>query len=407
MPSTLSIITNIFPANERGRAISIWAGVAALGVPLGPVLGGILLDHYSWGSVFFINVPVVLIALLVGWFLVPESRDPQGTPPDLLGAILSIGGLVALVYGVIEAPQKGWTGQTTLISWTMALGLLVAFIAWELRTPHPMLPMAFFRNRQFDGSILSMFLFGFSLFGSFFLLTQYLQYVRGFTPLEAGVRLLPIIALIIGTQVGVRLSERLGLKFIVPVGLLFVALGIALLSRLTIASGDAQLLWTLAMIGFSVGTVVALSAAAILGSVPVARAGIGSAMTTVGEQLGGALGVAILGSLLNTSYGNNINGIARHLPPRVPTSVVTGSLNGALAVAQRLGGPLGSMLSAAARSAYTDGMSSVLVIAAIIVVFSAVVVGFILPYGVGKVASAARAADAPEGIAKEPMPTLS
>jgi EmrB/QacA subfamily drug resistance transporter len=379
MPSTLSIITNVFPAKERGRAISIWAGVAALGIPLGPVLGGFLLEHYSWGSVFLINVPIVLIALVVGWFLVPESRDPQATPPDLLGAVLSIGGLVTFVYGFIEAPQKGWTGQIPLTSWAIAAAVLGAFIVWELRAPHPMLPMEFFRLRQFNGAILGVLLLGFGLFGSFFLLTQYLQYVRGYTPLEAGIRLLPIIAIIIGTQVGTRLSERIGIKFVIPIGLVFIATCIYLLSRLETTSSDAQLLWTITFLGFSMGTVVAPSATTILGSVPVGRAGIGSAMTTVGQQLGGALGVAVLGSLLNTNYSANIDSFTKQLPPMLPIAIVKGSLNGALAIAQHIGGPLGAHLILEARLAYTDAMSSVLVAAAIIALASAVIVAFILP----------------------------
>ena len=379
MPATLSIISNVFPPKERGRAISIWAGVAALGIPLGPVLGGILLNNFSWGSVFLINIPIVLVALVAGRFLVPESRDPQASPPDLLGVVLSIAGLVALVYGIIEVPQDGWTGQTPLIAWAAALVILGAFVAWEFRAPSPMLPLSFFRQRQFNGAILALLILGFSLVGGFFLLTQYLQYVRGLTPLEAGVRLLPVATLTIGAQLGTRLSERIGVKFVAGGGLLLVALALYLLAQLNLASGDAPLLWTLALLGLAIGATIAPSVTTMLASVPVTRAGIGSAMNSFAQQLGGALGVAVIGSLLNANFSANIAPAVAHLPPAVPTDVVKGSLNGALAIAQRLGGSLGAQLTAASRLAYTAGMGNALTIGALIALVSAVVVIILLP----------------------------
>ncbi len=381
MPSTLSIITNTFPASERGRAISIWAGVSALGIPLGPVLGGLLLQHFAWGAVFAINIPVVIAALVAGWFLVPDSCDPQATPPDLLGALFSVVGLVALVYGIIEAPQNGWTGWLSLGSWLVAVVVLGAFVAWELRAPHPMLPLEFFRLRPFDSAILAILTLGFSLVGVLFLLTQYVQYVRDLSPFEAGLRLLPVAAVIIGTQLGTRFVERVGPRFVIGGGLLLVALSDLLVSRLATTSGDGQLIATLALLGVALGATLAPSTTLLLGSVPVTRAGIGSAMNSVGLQLGGVLAVAVLGSLANTTYSNDMAAalVRLHVASSLPATIVTASLNGALAVAQHLGGPAGTQLAIAARLAFTDGMGTALAIATGLTIIVAVIVVFVLP----------------------------
>src|SRR5215217_3239273 len=184
MPSTLSIITNTFPPTERGRAIGVWAGMAALGIVLGPVVGGWLLEHFWWGSVFLINLPVVALALLAGWPLVPESRDPGATPLDPTGAALSVAALVTLVYGIIQAPEDGWTDPRILGAFGVAVVLSVAFGWWERRVQHPMLPMELFGNPRFSAASGAIAMAFFALFGSVFLLTQHLQFVLGYTPLQ-------------------------------------------------------------------------------------------------------------------------------------------------------------------------------------------------------------------------------
>ncbi|MCZ7532551.1 MAG: MFS transporter [Acidimicrobiia bacterium] len=197
MPSTLSIITNIFSGAERGRAIAMWAAVAGLGIVVGPALGGWLLEHYWWGSIFLINIFVAGVAILLGLLLVPESKDPDATPLDPLGAILSAGGLIILVYAIIEAPSKGWTNPLILAGFVVALILIGLFLWWENRAEHPMLRLEFFKNPRFSAASGAVSLVFFAMFGSVFLLTQYLQFVLGYTPLEAGVRVMPTATMLI------------------------------------------------------------------------------------------------------------------------------------------------------------------------------------------------------------------
>src|SRR5215211_6375703 len=214
MPSTLSILTNTFPDRERAKAIAIWSGVAGLGVAFGPVVGGYLLKHFWWGSVFLVNVPFVVIAVAAGLWLVPESRDPRVSRLDPIGAVLSVLGLTTLVWAIIEAPGHGWTS-------TMVLG---SFAAWELRVESPMLPLRFFRDRRFSAASISIALVFFSLFGVIFFLTVYLQSVLGYTALEAGIRTIPVsAALIVGSGLSTRLDKRLGTKVVVALGLAVVA----------------------------------------------------------------------------------------------------------------------------------------------------------------------------------------
>ena len=192
MPSTLSILTNVFPPEERGRAIGIWAGVSGLGIAIGPVVGGALLGHFWWGSVFLVNVPVVLVGLIAGRLIVPNSKDPSSPRVDPIGATLSVLGLVALVYGIIEVPSYGWANGRILGAFAAAVVIIGAFVAWELHTDHPMLKIQFFRNPRFTAASVGIMLVFFALFGSFFFITQELQFILGYTPLQAGLRLAPI-----------------------------------------------------------------------------------------------------------------------------------------------------------------------------------------------------------------------
>lgn len=211
MPSTLSIITNIFTGPQRARAIAAWTAIAALGIALGPVTGGWLLQHFWWGSIFLVNAPIAALTLLASFFLVPESRDPAAGKPDPIGVVLSVLGLLSLVYAIIEAPTKGWTGPATLTALIAALVLLALFVTWELRTTHPMLQLRLFRDRRFSAASAAIALAFFALFGALFFLTQYLQLVLGYTPLQAGARTVPVAAgLVAGAALSSTLNTRLG-----------------------------------------------------------------------------------------------------------------------------------------------------------------------------------------------------
>jgi EmrB/QacA subfamily drug resistance transporter len=375
MPSTLSIITNVFPAKERGRAIGVWAGVAGLGIVVGPVVGGWLLENFWWGSVFLVNVPVVAMAILAGWPLVPDSRDPRATPLDPVGALLSIAALVTLVYGIIESPARGRTDSLILGSIGTAVVLAVAFIGWERRVEHPMLRMEFFRNPRFSAASGAITLVFFALFGSVFLLTQHLQFVLGYTPLQAGFRVLPVAALIVAAPLSARLVESIGTKIVVFAGLL--ATGLGLLSTIDVTSGYGLVAASLAVLGTGMGMTMAPATESIMGSLPLAKAGVGSAMNDTTRMVGGSLGVAVLGSILASGYRVAIEPALGGLPPGV-AQAAGDSIGAASTMAARLG-PQGQGLLDAARSAFIDGMGDAVLVGAGVAASAALLVLVFLP----------------------------
>jgi EmrB/QacA subfamily drug resistance transporter len=377
MPATLSIITNTFPPTERGRAIGVWAGMAALGVVLGPVVGGWLLEGFWWGSVFLINLPVVALAMLAGWPLVPESRDPAATPLDPIGAMLSVAALVTLVYGIIQAPADGWTDPVILGAFGVAAVLSVGFGWWERRSRHPMLPMAFFRDARFSAASGAIAMAFFALFGSVFLLTQHLQFVLGYTPLQTGVRVLPVAALVVAAPLAAWLTERVGTKLVVVTGLLLVAGALQLLSTVQLGDGYGRVAATLALLGMGMGLVVAPATESIMGSLPLAKAGVGSAMNDTTRQVGGALGVAVLGSTLAASYHTAMEPTLRDAPTTV-AQAAGDSIGAAATIATRLG-PAGQGLLETARSAFLQGMGDALQVGAGVAALAALLVLVFLP----------------------------
>ncbi|MDQ1370756.1 MAG: hypothetical protein QOF20_3109, partial [Acidimicrobiaceae bacterium] len=270
MPSTLSIITNVFTNPvERGKAIGIWAGVAALGIGIGPVAGGFLLSHFYWGSVFFVNLPIVALALVGGWFLVPDSKDPTAPRLDPFGAVLSIVGLASLLWAVIEAPGRGWGSTSTVAGLVFGAAVLGGFVWWELHTSSPMLDMRFFKNPRFTAASMAIALTFFSLFGSLFLLTQYLQSVHGYSPLKAGALLIPQAAvLMIVAFSSANLTQRLGNKLVVGFGLLVVALSLAAFSLLSASAPLWQIIAVTVVMAVGMGNVMAPATDSIMGSLP-------------------------------------------------------------------------------------------------------------------------------------------
>jgi EmrB/QacA subfamily drug resistance transporter len=377
MPATLSIITNVFPPKERGRAIGVWAGVAGLGVILGPVVGGWLLERFWWGSVFLVNVPVVALAMLAGWPLVPNSRDPGATPLDPIGATLSIAALVTLVYGIIQAPEDGWTDPVILGAFGVAAVLSVAFIWWERHIQHPMLRIEFFRDPHFSVASGAIAMAFFALFGSVFLLTQHLQFVLGYTPLQTGVRILPVAALIVAAPLAARLTERIGSKLVVAAGLLLVAGALWLLSTVQLGDGYGRVAAMLALLGCGMGLTMAPATESIMGAVPLAKAGVGSAMNDTTRQVGGALGVAVLGSILASGYGAAIQPALRGAPP--PIAQAAGDSIGAAATIAAQLGLHGQGLLEAARSAFIQGMGDAVQVGAGVAALAALLVLLFLP----------------------------
>ncbi len=393
MPPTLSITTNMFSAAERTKAVGMWAGVAGLGIVLGPLAGGWLLKYFSWGAVFLVNLPIIAVALVAGLFLLPESRDPEATPLDPVGAGLSIGGLVALLYGIIEVPIHGWSDPTILLSFGVAGVLLAAFVGWELRTTHPMLDMRLFRNARFSAASLALALVTFSLFGTLYFLTQYLQLILGYTALEAGVRFAPLaLGLGLGAGVSTVLVKRVGTKLPVGLGLLIVASGLALLALVRVDSGYGLVAAVVVTLGFGMGNVMAPATDSIMGALPLAKAGVGSAMNDTTRQVGGALGVAVLGSLLAAAYRGTMDGAqAVQSLPAPLRDMARDSLVKATAVARQLGGEPGAAVLSAAQHAFVDAMGRSALVAAGVAVAGALVALAFLP---------ARIAESPEASAE-------
>jgi EmrB/QacA subfamily drug resistance transporter len=373
MPATLSIITNLFPANERGKAIGVWAGTAGIGGALGPLTGGFLVEHFYWGSVFLVNIPIVAIGVLAGIFLIPTSKDPSAPRLDPFGAGLSIVGLCALLYGIIEAPADGWTDPNILVAFGVGVVLLGVFIWWERTTDHPMLDVRFFKNPRFSAASGSITLIFFAMFGSIFLLTQYMQFTLGYTPLETGVRLAPFaLVMMVSAPLSPKLVARIGTKLTVAAGLGISTIALLLTATLDESSSYGELAIRFVLIGMGMGLTMAPATESVMGSLPLAKAGVGSAVNDTTRQVGGALGVAIVGSVLASVYGSQVADFFRGKPaPAGAAETAKSGLGGAIAVADRIrtlkvpgSSALAGDLVSTANHAFVDAMQSGVLVAA-------------------------------------------
>ena len=379
MPTTLSILTNVFPDSERPKAIAIWSAVAGMGVAIGPITGGWMIEHLDWRWIFLFNLPAIAACLIGAMVLVPESRDPGRPKLDVVGALLSIAGLSALVWGLIEAPERGWTSATTLGVMAAGAAVLAVFALWERRVAQPMLELGVFRNRRFSAASASITFVYFSLMGVMYFLTSYLQSVLGHSALEAGYLMLPIAAgLVISAKAAVELTGRLGTKVVVASGLGVVAAALGFVTGYDTSTSDATLCVTLGLMGLGMGLAIAPATESIMGSLPREKAGIGSAMNDVVREVGGTLGVAVLGSALASAYASAMDGAATGLPAGA-AGTATESVGGAHAVAAEVGGSSGAELVAAANQAFVDAMSTTAGIAAAIAVAGALVAALFLP----------------------------
>lgn len=382
MPSTLSLLTNVFPGEaERQRAIGIWSGTTGLGIALGPIVGGWLLSHFWWGSVFLLNVPITIIGCLAALWLVPNSKNPSAPRPDPIGALLSIVGMSLLLWGIIEAPNRGWTSALVIGAIAGAVCTLGLFFVWERRCPHPMLNVALFRQRRFSVAIATMAMLIFTLMGALFLLTQYLQFSLGYTALQTGIRIMPIAAvLLVSAPSSTWLVRRTNTKVVVFAGMACTAVGFLLLAWTSVHSTYLDTLPALLLLGIGTGLAFAPSTDAVMGSLAPLETGVGAATNAAALQTGGALGVGVLGSLLNTRYAGGLRSSLGHY--RIPTSVlhvITGSLGGALAVAQHVGGTLGAELAFVSRQSFVNGMDLSVTVGAAIAGVSALAVLALLP----------------------------
>ena len=378
MPATLSILNAVFPPKERAQAIAAWSAVAGAAVVIGPTLGGLLLSHFWWGSVFLINLPLAAAALAGVVLTVPETADPAHGRFDIPGVVLVAGALFAIVDAIIEAPGRGWTGPVTLGLGGAGVAALAAFVWWELRTSDPLIDLRVFTSRAFSAAAGAVTVIFFALFGSLFLLTQFLQLVQGYSPLAAGVRALPFaLAMAAASPVSPLLAERFGTRVIMPAGMALMGLGLADLSTAGVHTAYPLIAVAVAIMGAGMGLVMAPASNTIMTTVPAHQAGAGSAINDTIREVGGALGVAIVGSLSAAVYQSRLGGAlaAAHVPGAV-THAATGSVAAADLTGARLGGARGSELISAAHSAFVTSMALGIRVAAGVALASAIAAVF-------------------------------
>jgi EmrB/QacA subfamily drug resistance transporter len=382
MPSTLSIITNTFTEQgERQRALGFWSGTTGAGVALGPIVGGLLLAHFWWGSVFLINVPVALLGVLCAVPLVPDSRNPQAKRLDAGGSLLSITGLGLLLWAIIEAPVHGWSSALVLGAGAGGLAVLAGFLTWERTSSHPMLNLRFFAARRFSAAIICNGLLAFGLYGALFVSTQLLQFQLGYTALQAGLRVLPAAgAIAVVAPLSTVLVRKVGAKLTVAAGLLVVAAGLWQISGASVTTTYGGVVAGMVMLGVGTGLVIPSATGAVMGSLPAAHTGVGSATNGSSMQVGGALGVAVIGSLLSTRYQHRITStLAPYHLPHAVEEAIRGSLGNALEVAKQIGGITGQLLAQFARAAFISGMDLGLFAATIVALAGALFALLALP----------------------------
>ncbi len=378
-PTTLSIITNTFHVpSERARAIGVWAGVAGVGIALGPLLGGLLVENFGWPAVFLINVPVCTIAVLLAHWFVPNSSARDESPLDPLGAVLSVFALVSILFAIIEAPDHGWTSPVVVGAFATGAVFLASFIWWERHTPRPMLDVRIFKNPRFSAASATITLTQFAMFGSTFLLTQYFQFRLGYSPLKSGIMLMPVaIGLMVGSPNAPKLVHRFGTTRVVVFGLCAVSAATALYTSDALMSSFAIGFGIRLVYGLGMGITMAPVTESIMGSLPRARAGVGSAINDTTRQTGGALGVAVLGSIFAFQYHRVID-----TTTGVSAAVLhhaRDSIGRSLDEAQKLGGSAGAHLTEAAQHAFVSSMRITFGVAAVVVLFAALVAARFLP----------------------------
>ena len=403
MPSTLSIISNVFDPRERARAIGVWAGAVGLAVAIGPVVGGLLLEHFWWGSVFLINVPVALAGVVLVAVLVPESRDPKPGRIDIVGVLLSIAGLALLTFGVIDGGEHGFGRPAAWGSLVAAAVILAGFVFYESRIAFPSLDVKLFASRRFSASVASIALTFFAAMGSMFFMAFYLQLVRGYSPLASGALMVPFaVAQLAFAPRSAALVKRYGARVVSSIGLVLAAIGLSGFVFFTATTP----IWIMAALFFVMGAgmanVMPPAMESIMASVPREKAGVGSAVGNTMRQVGGALGVAVLGSVLSAVYRNDIAGALNSLPSAAREAAGS-SISGAYGVAAQAG-PAGGRLIAEANAAFVNAMHYAAIGSVVFALIGALVVAIWLP---GKQsASNAPTPSAAQGLADEQLVDL-
>jgi EmrB/QacA subfamily drug resistance transporter len=398
-PTTLGLITNIFTNPvPRAKAIGVWAAMVGVGVAAGPMTGGWLLEHFSWGSIFLVNVPIAAVAIVGGILFIPTSRDPAAPRVDLPGLILSSIGVTAVVYTVIEAPTWGWGSVRTAVGFTAGVVVVTAFGLWERHSSHPMLDVSVFANRRFSGGSLAVTAGFLTLFGFIFVITQYFQFIKGYSAFETGVRLLPVaISIAVASVVGPRVVERIGTTAVVAGGLAVFAAGLAWASTVDGSTPYNQIAMQMVLLGGGLGLTTAPATESIMGSLSADKAGVGSAVNDTTRELGGTLGVAIVGRVFAWVYGG------RRGPPAAVAALpddARWTMERSLAAAYKVIGQLPAGLIGDVRDAvnraFLDGLRIGSLVCAGIALGAAAVVAVMLPARARQSATAAAEIELPE-----------
>jgi len=382
-PATLAILTNVFrDPRERAVAIGVWSAVSGMAVAAGPITGGWLLENFWWGSVFYINAPITAVVALAAWRMVPESRDSEAPRLDRAGVVLSVAAITALVFTIIEAPEWGWLSGRTFVGFAVAAVLLATFVRWELRVPHPMLPVSIFRNLRFSAASVAVTSAFFALFGFIFLITQYFQLVRGYGPLEAGVRTLPVaVSIAVASVLAPRIVHRVGTTRVVRAGLALLSASFVWIAiTISVDLAYLQIVGQMVLIGAGLGLTTAPATESIMGSLSADRAGIGSAVNDTTRELGGTLGVAIIGSVFSSVYIGALeraDGVFAQLPPEAQ-AMTKDSVGSARTVAGDLG-PRAQPFLDQVGDAFLSGLSVGCLVAAGVAAAGAVFASRFLP----------------------------
>ncbi len=375
-PQTLSILVNVFKKKERAMAIAIWTGLAAMGAGLGPLVGGLLLENYSVSSLFYVNIPLIFFVLVAGWFVVPESKKANAPKVDFIGTLLSFVSIFALVIGFIWVPAHGWLGLYTLGALLVALVTGVMFVKYEKMIKNPILDMKYFKNREFVDGLIGIGVLFFSLMGLLFLITQFLQIVQQKSALEAGLLFLPMaVTLAIASVVGQKLADKFGNTKLIIYGVSGTAASILLVSLWQVASPDWVIVVTLSLIGLGIGLAMSPATNNIMKSFTQSNAGMGSSMNVLVRQVSGAIGIAVLGSVLNSRYSDTLESYVAGAPQEIAEQI-SGSIQGAYELAgdffaQGQQAIANSVISTV-NSAFMAGLATAIAVAVIVTLLVAV-----------------------------------
>ncbi|RJV01015.1 MAG: MFS transporter [Candidatus Poseidoniales archaeon] len=380
MPSTLSVVLVVFPPNERGKAIGIWAAMAGIGAPIGLILGGWAVENYNWEMVFLINVPIIIFALIVGAIIVPRSKDQNQRPLDAIGAILSVVSLASLLYGIIEGPSLGWYDSQVLVSFVIAIVFGFGFVLWQRKVEYPILPLEFFKNQKFTLGLVAIALAMFVMFSFMFMQMLHFQLVRGHSALSAAIRFFPLP---MGLMPAAANSDKLVAKFgrpnVITTGLVLVSAGLFLFTMVEVDTNYWQIAATFVLLGVGMGLTMAPSTTAIMDAIPESKAGVGSATNDASREIGGALGIAIGGSVLNEIYQSNIS-----IPSSASANsqLIESSFPAAIKIGSEMlakGNSEGALLIASAKDSFVEGMIGACIVAGCVALIAAFIVKWKMP----------------------------